>query len=128
MTLAEHWLRHSNTTQYLCHTNLVASCDCYVALSLSRTTPVESDRHRRVVYFSHVLQARFVYRDQRATVAPIVHVAWTYPVTQLPSHNCAYCACYGGLFVVVTLIGAHMLTPDMLELVLAWNVVDYWSP
>jgi hypothetical protein len=51
----EHWLRPSNTTRYLCRKNLTASCDCYVVLSLNRTTPVELDRHRRVTYFSHAL-------------------------------------------------------------------------
>jgi hypothetical protein len=100
--IGEHWLRPGNTTRYLCRTNLAASCDCYVVLSLSRTTPVESDRHHRV--------------------------AWTYPVPRLSSHNCACCACYGGLFVVVALMVTHTLTPDTLELVLAWNVVDYSSP
>ena len=59
----EHWLRPGTTTHYLCRTNLAASCDCYVALSLSRTTPVESDHHRRVVYFLHALQARFDRHD-----------------------------------------------------------------
>jgi hypothetical protein len=43
MTLAEHWLRPGNTTQYLCRTNLAASCDCYIAVSFNRTAPVESD-------------------------------------------------------------------------------------
>jgi hypothetical protein len=55
MALAGHWLRPGNTTQYLCRTNLVASCDCYVVLSLNRTTLVELDRHRRVTYFLHAL-------------------------------------------------------------------------
>jgi hypothetical protein len=100
--IGEHWLRPGNTTCYLCRTNLAASCDCYVVLSLSRTTPVESDRHHRVV--------------------------WTYPVPRLSSHNCACYACYGGLFVVVALMATHTLTPDTLELVLSWNVVDYSSP
>jgi hypothetical protein len=45
MTLAENWLRPGNTMQYLCRTNLAASCDCYVALSLNRIAPVESDHH-----------------------------------------------------------------------------------
>jgi hypothetical protein len=45
MTLAENWLRPSNTMQYLCRTNLAASCDFYVALSLNWIAPVESDRH-----------------------------------------------------------------------------------
>jgi hypothetical protein len=55
MTLAKHWLRPRNTTHYLCRKNLAVSCDCYVVLSLNRTTPVELDRHRRVTYFSHAL-------------------------------------------------------------------------
>jgi hypothetical protein len=66
--LAIHWLCPGNTTQYLCRSNLAASCDCYVALSFSRTAPVESDHHRRVAYFSHALQALFFYRDRRATI------------------------------------------------------------
>jgi hypothetical protein len=43
MTLAKHWLRPGNTTQYLCRMNLAASFICYIALLLNRTTPVESD-------------------------------------------------------------------------------------
>jgi hypothetical protein len=128
MALAKHWLRPSNTTHYLCRKNLVVSCDCYVVLSLNRTTPVESDRQNRVAYFLHALQARFDRHDQRATIAPVAHVAWIYPVSRLSSHNYACCACYGGLFVVVALMATHTLTPDTLELVLAWNVVDYSSP
>jgi hypothetical protein len=90
MTLAEHWLHPGNTTQYLCRTNLAASCDCYVTRSFSRTAPVELDRHRRVAYFFlHALQALFVCRHHRATIAPVAHVVW--------SHNCACCVCYRGL-------------------------------
>jgi drug/metabolite transporter superfamily protein YnfA len=126
--IGEHWLRPGNTTRYLCRTNMAASCGCYVVLSLSRTTPVESDHHHRVAYFLHALQARFSRHDQRATIASVAHVAWTYPVPRLSSHNCACCACYGGLFVAVALMATHTLTPDTLELVLAWNVVDYSSP
>jgi hypothetical protein len=33
----------------------------------------------------------------RATITPVAHVTWTYPVPQLPSHNCACCAYYEGL-------------------------------
>jgi hypothetical protein len=55
MALAEHWLRPGNTMQYLCRTDLAASFDCYVTLSLNRITLVKSDRYRRVVYFSHAL-------------------------------------------------------------------------
>jgi hypothetical protein len=128
MALVKYWLRPGNMTHYLCRTNLVASCDCYVALSLGRTTPIESDCHHRVAYFSHALQARFVWHDHRATIAPVAHVAWTYHVPRLSSHNCACCACYVGLFVVVALLATRTLTPDTLELVLAWNVVDYSSP
>jgi hypothetical protein len=51
MSMAEHWLRPGNTTQYLCRTNLAAPYDCHVALSFNRITPVESDLHRRVAYF-----------------------------------------------------------------------------
>jgi hypothetical protein len=53
--IGEHWLGPGNTTRYLCRMNLAASCDCYVALSINRIAPVESDRHRRVAYFSHAL-------------------------------------------------------------------------
>jgi hypothetical protein len=52
MTLAKYWLRPGNTTHYLCRTNLVVSCDCYVALSFNRTAPVESNRNRQVTHFS----------------------------------------------------------------------------
>jgi hypothetical protein len=55
MTLAEHWLRPRNTTQYLCHTNLVVSCDCYVTISLNRTTPIELDHSCQVAYFLYAL-------------------------------------------------------------------------
>jgi hypothetical protein len=106
----EHWLRPGNTTHYLCRTNLAASCDCSVALSLSRTTLVESDHHHRVAYFLHALQTRFDRHDQRATIAPVAHVAWTYPVPRLSSHNCVCCACYRGLFVVVALMATHVDT------------------
>jgi hypothetical protein len=55
MALAKHWLRPGNTTHYLYRKNLTASCDCYVVLSLNRTTPVELGQHRQVTYFSHAL-------------------------------------------------------------------------
>jgi hypothetical protein len=92
MALAEHWLRPRNTTQYLCSTNLAASCGCYVTLSLNQTAPIESDCHRRVAYFLHALQALSVYRDHRVIIAPVAHVTWTYRVPRLLSHNCACCA------------------------------------
>jgi hypothetical protein len=92
--IGEHWLRPGNTTRYLCRTDLAASCDCYVALSLSRTTPVESDRHRRVTHFSWALKALHVCRNYWVTVAL---VARTYHVPQLPSHDCVCCAGYEGL-------------------------------
>jgi hypothetical protein len=111
MALAKYWMRPGNMTHYLCRTNLVASCDCYVALSLSRTTPVESDCHHRVTYFSHALQARFVCHDHRVTIAPVAHIAWTYLVHRLSSHNCACCACYEGLLCCRTPDGrAHVDT------------------
>jgi hypothetical protein len=97
MALAKYWLRPHNTTQYLCHTNLVVSCDWYIALSLNQTAPVESGCHRRVAYFSHALLALFVYRDHRDTNAPVAHVVWTFRVPRLSSHICACCACYEGL-------------------------------
>jgi hypothetical protein len=81
----------------LCRTNLAASCDCYVTLSFNRTAPVELDRHRRVAYFSHALQTLYVCHDHWATIAPVAHVAWTYRVPWLLSHNCACCAYYEGL-------------------------------
>jgi hypothetical protein len=71
MALAKHWLRSSKTTQYLCRKNLVVSYDCYVVLSLNRTTPVELDWHRRVTYFSHALQTLPMCCDHRATIAPV---------------------------------------------------------
>ena len=128
MTLAKHWLRPGNMTQYLCRSNLAASCDCYVTLSLNRIAPVESNRNRWVTHFSQpcrhypsvviiepqlrllrTLCGFIMYPDYRATIA---HVA-------LVIKACC---------VVVALMGAHMLTPDTLELVLAWNVVGYSSP
>jgi hypothetical protein len=102
MTLAKHWLRPSNTTQYLYHTNLVASSDCYVTLLLNRTGPVESVYHHRVKHFLHALQALSVYHDHRATIAPIAHVTWTYRVYRLSSHNGA---CYIGLLCCRNLDG-----------------------
>jgi hypothetical protein len=111
MTLAEHWLHPGNTTQYLCRTNLAASCDCYVTRSFSRTAPVELDRHRRVAYFfcmpcrhcSSVViiepQLRLLRTLCGATIAPVAFV------TEV------YC-------VVVALMTAHALAPDTLELVL----------
>jgi hypothetical protein len=100
MTLAEYWLRHGNTTQYLCCSNLDASCDCYVALSLNRIAPVESDRHRQVTHFSLALKALHVCHNYWVTialVASVVPIARTYRVPQLPSHNCVCCADYEGL-------------------------------
>jgi hypothetical protein len=93
MILAEYSLRPGNTIQYLCHTNLAASCDCYVALSLNRIAPVESDRDRRVTYFLQAQQTLLICRDHWATIALVMPVAWTYQVLRLPSHNCACCAC-----------------------------------
>jgi hypothetical protein len=84
-------------TQYLCRTNLFVSCDCYVTLSFSRTALIESDRHRRVTYFSHALQAPSIWRDHRTTIVLVAHVVWTYLVPRLSSHNCACCACYEDL-------------------------------
>jgi hypothetical protein len=59
MASTTHWLRPSDTTHYLCCTNLAAPCDCSVTFSLDRTA-FESDRHRRIVHFPHALQALFV--------------------------------------------------------------------
>jgi hypothetical protein len=84
----------------LCRSNLVASYDCYVALLLNRIAPIESYRHRRVTHFSWALKALHVCRNYWvaiALVAPVVHVACTYRVPQLPSHNRACCAYYEGL-------------------------------
>jgi hypothetical protein len=94
LILAKHWLCPGNTTQYLCHTNLAASCNCYVALSLNRTASVVSDHHRWVTHF---LQALRVWREHRATITPVAYVVCTYRVPWLSSHNCAYYACYKGL-------------------------------
>jgi hypothetical protein len=129
MTLAKHWLRPGNMTQYLCRSNLAASCDCYVTLSLNRIAPVESDRYRRFTHFFRrpcrhypcvtiiepqlrllrMLCGLIVYADYRATIASIV----------LVTKACC---------VVVALMAAHALTSDTLELVLAWIVVGYSSP
>jgi hypothetical protein len=100
MALAEYWLRPGNTMQYLSRSNLAASCDCYVALSINRIAPVESDRHRRVTHFLWALKALHVCRNYWVTVAlvaSVVPVACTYRVPQLPSHNCICCAGYEGL-------------------------------
>jgi hypothetical protein len=94
MALAEYWLRPGNTMQYLCRSNLAASCDCYVAFSLSRIAPVESDRHRRVTHFSRALKALHVCRNYWVTitlVASVVSVARTYRVPQLPSTVVSVC-------------------------------------
>jgi hypothetical protein len=97
MALTKYWLRPGNTTQYFCRTNLAVSYDFYVALSFNQTALVESDCHSRVAYFSHALYALSICRDHRATIALVAHVAWTYRVPRLPSHNCACCAYYKGL-------------------------------
>jgi hypothetical protein len=109
-------------TQYLCRSNLVASCDCYVALSLNRIAIAESRifcrpcRHYPCVAIIEpqlrllrILCALIVYADYRATIASIVLV---------PKACC----------VVITLMAAHALMSDTLELVLAWIVVCYSSP
>ena len=115
MALAEYWLRPGNTTQYLCRSNLAASCDCYVALSLNRIAPVESDRHRRVTHFSRALKALHVCRNYWVTivlVASVVSVARTYRVPQLPSHSCVCSLITKTGCVVVALMAAHALTSD----------------
>jgi hypothetical protein len=83
MALAEHWLHPGNTTQYLCRANLVASFDCYVALSLNRTTLVESDRHHRVTHFSHACRH--------------------YLSVVIIEQNCACCACFMDLSCTPTI-------------------------
>jgi hypothetical protein len=55
------------------------------------------------------LHGLIMYYDYRAIIVP---------VTLITKACC----------VVVALMAAHMLTPDTLELVLAWNVVGYSSP
>jgi hypothetical protein len=115
-------------TQYLCRLNLTASCDFYVALSINRIAPVESDHHRRVTHFSQAcrhcpcvtiiepqlqmlctLCGLIVYADYRDIVVYVTLVAE---------------ACC----VVVALMAAHTLTPDTLEIVLTWIVVSCSNP
>jgi hypothetical protein len=89
------------------------------SLPLSRTTIVESRIfHRPCRYYPCVaiiepqlrlLRGLIVYVDYRATLVYIV----------LVTKACC---------VVVALMAAHALTPDTLELVLAWIVVGYSSP
>jgi hypothetical protein len=55
------------------------------------------------------LRGLILYTDYRVTIAPVA----------LVTKACC---------VVVPLMVVHTLTPDTLELVLAWNVVDYSSP
>jgi hypothetical protein len=120
--LAKYWLHPSNTMQYLCRTNLATSFDCYVTLSLNRTTPVESDviiesrifrmpcRHCLSVCrepqlrLLRTLRGFIVYPNYRAIIVPVALITK---------------ACY----TVVTLMAAHALTQDTLELVPAWIVV-----
>jgi hypothetical protein len=128
MAPAMHWLRPGNTTQYLCRSNLAASCDCYVALCLFGQLPLSRTAITESRIFSmpyryclsaviiepqlrllRTLRGLIVYPDYRAI---IVHVAF---ITK---------ACC----VVVALIAAHALTPDTLELVLAWIVVSCSRP
>jgi hypothetical protein len=124
MTLDEHWLHRDNTTHYLCHTNLAASYNCYVAVSFNRTAPVKSDRYRWVAYFFcmpcrhcssvviiepqlcllRMLCGLVLYPDYRVTTAPVAFV----------TNACC---------VVIALMAAHALTPDTLELVFTWIVV-----
>jgi hypothetical protein len=126
--LAKQWLRPGNTTQYLCRSNLAVSCDCYVALSLNRIAPVESDRHRRVTHFRRtcrhyrcvaIIESQLrllrtlcgfiVYADYRDIIASVT----------LVTEACC---------VVVDLMATHALTPYTLELVLAWIAVGCSSP
>jgi hypothetical protein len=103
LSLAQHWLRLGNMTWYLCRTNLAAACDCYVALSLNRTGPVESDHHHQVTYFSQ---------------CPVgtVRLTWS------SSHNCACC-----LDLSCTLT----IEPQLRMLWLLWRLVVlpqlWWS-
>jgi hypothetical protein len=55
------------------------------------------------------LRGLILYTDYRVTTPPVA----------LVTKACC---------VVVALMVVHTLTPDTLELVLAWNVVDYSSP
>ena len=122
MLLAEHWLRPGNTTQYLCRTNLAASCDCYVAVPFNRTVIAESRfffmlcwHYSSIVIIEtqmrllRTLCGHFVYPDYQAIYVPVA----------LVTKACC---------VVVAQMATHALTPDTLELVLAWIVVDCSSP
>jgi hypothetical protein len=91
------------------------------------TTPIKSDHYRRVTKSSQNLQELSVCRNHRATIAHVMHVAWTFRVPQLSSHNYTCCACTRACYVTVFLMAACTLTPDTLELVLLLNVTGYSS-
>jgi hypothetical protein len=126
MTLAEYWLCPGNTTQYLCRSNLAASCDCYVALSINRIAPVELDRHRWVAYFSHALYALSVCREPQLRLLRTLRGLVLYPdyrVTTAPIAFVMKACC-----VVVALMATHALTSDTLELAFVWIMVGCSSP
>jgi hypothetical protein len=128
MALAEHWLRPGNTTHYLCRTNLATSFDCYVALSLNRTTLVEwtaiiESRIFRTPY-RHCLSVMIIEPQLRllrmfhglimcpdywATTAPVALITKAY-------------------YDVVALMSAHALTPNTLDLVLSWIMMSCSRP
>jgi hypothetical protein len=112
MTLTKHWLRPDNTTQYLCSTNLAASCiDVSLSrlvgsLPLSRTAIAESCIFRMpcrhypsvVIIESQLrmlrtLRGLIMYPDYRAIIVPVALITKV---------GC----------VVVALMAAHALTPD----------------
>jgi hypothetical protein len=120
-----HWLRPGNTTQYLCRTNLAASCDysrSFGQLPLSRPAITESRIFRMPcrhclsaviiepqLRLLRTLRGLIVYPDYRAIIVPVA----------LITKACC---------VVAALMAAHALTPDTLELIPAWIVVGCSSP
>jgi hypothetical protein len=50
------------------------------------------------------------------------YIAWTYCVPQLPSHNCACCACYGGLLCCCIPDGRTRIDPIYVE---AYTCVEH---
>jgi hypothetical protein len=81
-------------------------------LSLSRTAIIESRIFRTPC--RHCLSVVII--EPQLRLLRMIQ-SWTCHIPRLLSHNCACCAYYEGL-------AAHALTPNTLDLVLAWIVVS----
>ena len=88
---------------------------------MSQTAILES-------HFSWALKALHVCRNNSATIALVAHVAWIYRVPNYRAIIVPVALIMKACCVVLALMAAHALTPDTLELVFVWIMVDCSSP